>query len=636
MKCKILINKYSIFLLILIIISIFINFNWIKNDERPPSYEDLVLLGHLPSLYHKDLISIGLYKEILVLKYPPVIPSLILISFKIFGPSFDSALYVNLLFWPVLILSCFFLGKKFYNEKVGLLAAFILSTLPPIILFSRTTYPQFILVSLVTLNLALFAYTDWFKNSKFSILYGFSFAICLLARYTSLPYIIVPPIFFFFFKSGIFKEKFLLKNLIKNKIKRKTIILNSIKFILILTTFLLFLFFGNFYLDNFFLIFFMSIFILFILTTLTKRSVINNFMDCFLIVLIVILPWYLNKFVFLMELYIPCLNKFASQTNLYTKNNFVHYIIFLINYQVGFINFLIFVFIIIFLFISYYREKRINQNDLLFLFIFIFSYLFYTLIPLKNTTVTTCLLIPFSFIVSRGIFKLPKTVKYVFLLIIIFTGLFYLLPFQSFNKTAIIGYEGIQIKIPFSNFDTVSDAPNTFVIFSKDRDISLHFSRNSRFYILKNENKIKEISEFIYKILKTKNCTEVKSLFLFRDFYIYQDSLDYNLRLWSIDSSSFSCLYSNFYEEFNVSKNLSDIQNTEKYFEWIYDFDFIFVIDIKNNEKIPDTFNESPFGENCLTICSYTKTSKRFKNEFKLLYQTKISDKEKIIIYENI
>jgi len=131
---------YYILLFLLITASILVNFNWIKNDERPISCEDEYLLGQSAYVYFENLHGLALYKKILNLNYPPFVPLLVYASFRVFGPFDDSAFYVNLLFWPVLILSCFFLGKKLYNKKTGLLAAFILSTLPPIIIFSRTTY----------------------------------------------------------------------------------------------------------------------------------------------------------------------------------------------------------------------------------------------------------------------------------------------------------------------------------------------------------------------------------------------------------------------------------------------------------------------------------------------------------------
>mgnify|MGYP000188544117 CR=1 FL=1 len=217
-------DRYNIVLLLLLTVLILVNFNWIRNDERPTTDEDTDIFDSSVRLYLENTKLSGLCKGILDLDYPPFIPSLIYLSFKIFGPSYDSALYVNLLFWPVLVLSCFFLGKKLYNEKTGLLAAFILSTLPPIIIFSRSLYDEFILISLVVLNLTLFAYSDYFKNRKFSLLYGLSFALCLLTRYTSLPYIIVPPLFFIFFKSNIIKKLRSAKQLFYLKLKQNTII----------------------------------------------------------------------------------------------------------------------------------------------------------------------------------------------------------------------------------------------------------------------------------------------------------------------------------------------------------------------------------------------------------------------------
>lgn len=628
-------NKVYILLFLLIITLTLVNFDWITKDERPPSLEDLILLGNLPKLYYNRLYDLELYNKLFLLPYPPFIPFLILISFKIFGPSFDSALYVNLFFWPVLTLSCFFLGKKLYNEKVGLLTAFILSTLPPIILLSRSTYDQFILVSLVTLNFALFAYTDWFKNRKFSIMYGFSFALCLLTRYTSLPYIIVPPIFFVFFKLDLFKKLFYIKKLfkLKPKLNKKDTIIILMKAIIVLTTLCLTFFFNKFYLNNILFIFLVLYFLLVTLIILTKKSIINNFIDSIIIALILTLPWYTINFISLIRMNLTQFNDFILQNTLTITDKIFYYIIFLINWQIGIINFLIFIIIIIFLFMKYYKKRKIDEKDLLFFLIFLIPYIFYTLISLKNWLVTTSLLIPISLIIAKGIFESPKIIKYVFLLIVISGGLFYLLPFQELNRTIAFEYECLRIdNFPFKD-------NHYLIIFSKDNDFSLEFSRNSRFYLLRNEQEIKEIANVIYSIAKNKNLKETKILFLFSDDYVYPNCLDYHLTFMDINSLSFLCDLPNFYDQdqLYVPTNLSYTQNNEKDFEWVYNFDFVLIPDTINNDKISDTFyDDYLFGKNCFAIYSYISDSEKFNNKFRLVYKTKISDKKIIMMYEKI
>ncbi len=95
---------YYILIFLLITIPILVNLNWIMEDERPMSHEDVQILGISSSLYAKNLNALNFCKEVFSLKcqYPPLILSLVYLSFKVFGPFDNSALYLNLFFWPVL------------------------------------------------------------------------------------------------------------------------------------------------------------------------------------------------------------------------------------------------------------------------------------------------------------------------------------------------------------------------------------------------------------------------------------------------------------------------------------------------------------------------------------------------------
>ena len=69
---KTIINEYYIFLFILIVCLIFINFNWIKEDERSIGGEDTVLLESTVKTYVNNLGDFNLFKEFLFLDYPPL------------------------------------------------------------------------------------------------------------------------------------------------------------------------------------------------------------------------------------------------------------------------------------------------------------------------------------------------------------------------------------------------------------------------------------------------------------------------------------------------------------------------------------------------------------------------------------
>ncbi len=590
---KLIFDKYYVLLFLLLTVLIFFNFSWIKNDERPISCEDEILLGSSTDLYLKNLYGLEFYKELLDLNYPPFIPFLIQISFKIFGPSFDSALYVNLIFWPVLVLSCFFLGKKFYNKKTGLLAAFILSTLPPI------------------------------------IIYGLSFGICLLARYTSLPYIIVPPVLFILFKPNPIKNfcstKQLFKTLFRINMKNNITIITKIILSLL---FIYFAFFSKFYLRNTFLIILLLLLVLLII--LTKKSIINNFIDSMILAFVTAIIWYANKFFSLISMYLPQFVQFTSNNPLSITSNIFFYLIFLINYQLGFLNFVILILVGIFFSVRYYKQRRIDEQDLLLFLIFLIPYIFYIFVPAKNLLVTTSLLIPISFIMAKGIFESPKIIKAIFLVVVIFGGLFYLLPFQSFNRT--ISFDlgtPLWLQITFAPKNIIKT--KVIDIFSKKDDLSRDFSKNSKFYTLKDQQQIKDISKVIYAILSTKNRRDTSIFFLYYDNYIYSNVLNYYLSLMNISSSSFDYNNHKFYDKMNIPINFSHSKNQEKVFEWIYNFDFVIVP--AHHKKIDIPFRS--FNKNYYVIHSYILNSEEFKKNFKLVYKSNISDQKAVGLYEN-
>ncbi len=346
---------------------------------------------------------------------------------------------------------------------------------------------------------------------------------------------------------------------------------------------------------------------------------------------IITFPWYANKLNFLIKINLVRFVSSTSKSVLSTISNIFFYLVFLINYQLGFLNFVILILVGIFFSVRYYKQRRIDERDLLLFLIFLIPYIFYTFIPLKNYLVTTPFLIPLSFIIARGILKFPKTLKYVLLFIVIIVGLFYSLPIQSFNRTITIDLSiPLWVKTDFSNKEIIQTS-RINILSKKDMDISLLFSKNSKFYTFKDQQQIKDISKIIYSVLITKNKTKVDVFFLYNDFYIYPYVLDYYLDLVNISSESFSYSFNNFYNTLNIPTKIIYQKNQEDDFEWIYNFDFLIVPEMSKKSEPNFPF----FSENYYAIFLYLTNSERFKKNFKLIYQSNVSDKEIVELYEH-
>ncbi len=124
--------------------------------------------------------------------YPPFFHYTTVPFFMMFGPSYDSGMLTNLFYLGVLVLSCFFIGKKLSNNKTGLILAFIVSTIPLYNELMRDYLLDYPLVSMIALGYMFLLYSDNFNNKKFSILFGLTFGCGLLIKWSYFVYFIIP------------------------------------------------------------------------------------------------------------------------------------------------------------------------------------------------------------------------------------------------------------------------------------------------------------------------------------------------------------------------------------------------------------------------------------------------------------
>lgn len=194
------------FLLILVFFVVISNFIWLKIDNLPPQGG---ALNHLfPAInFYLDIIHtkitfpdiLTLFKSLSSIKtlffnivnyirfvfstYPPLVPFSYTIFYLLFGPHTKMELMVNSLYLAIALLSIYGMGKKILNEKAGLLAAFIFSSFPGVIILTRCAYAEFFLMCLIALTLYLLLKTDFLQNRKYSILLGISLGLTALSKW---------------------------------------------------------------------------------------------------------------------------------------------------------------------------------------------------------------------------------------------------------------------------------------------------------------------------------------------------------------------------------------------------------------------------------------------------------------------
>ena len=174
------------------------NYIWLSQNQAPPFWEESKYL--LMGLKYKDLFSqISLFnlKSFAQIGgyYPPLLPisSLILI-----GNSIRTMAMANIIYMAIMLFSIFKIGEIIFDRKTGLWAAFILSMFPIVFGTSRMFMLDYALTAMVTLSIYLLLLTDYFKSTKYSILYGLSLGLGMLIKNTFGAFIIGPLIYIFY------------------------------------------------------------------------------------------------------------------------------------------------------------------------------------------------------------------------------------------------------------------------------------------------------------------------------------------------------------------------------------------------------------------------------------------------------
>ena len=112
--------------------------------------------------------------------------------YRLFGLSADVGIMVNVLYLAVLFGSVYGIGRRLGGRGAGLLAAFVVATLPMIYAMSRTFYLELALAAMVSLSVYLLLASERFEDRTASLLFGLSFGLGLLTKRTYLVFMLAP------------------------------------------------------------------------------------------------------------------------------------------------------------------------------------------------------------------------------------------------------------------------------------------------------------------------------------------------------------------------------------------------------------------------------------------------------------
>jgi len=190
-------DKFILFALFLVIAVS--NLIWLKIDTRPPHWDASNHLMHSLSKYDllKDLSIKNIAHFYLDYNYyPPLVYWLSSVFYLIFGKGEDVAVASNLIFFAILIFSTYGVAKHFWGRGAGLLSALVVSVMPVLLSQSREYQLDFPLTAMVSLSIYFLLKTNSFRNRFYSILFGISFALGFLTKWTFPAFFIAPVLYF--------------------------------------------------------------------------------------------------------------------------------------------------------------------------------------------------------------------------------------------------------------------------------------------------------------------------------------------------------------------------------------------------------------------------------------------------------
>ena len=189
---KLLTGRVPLILLVLVLVLITVhNAYWISQDQLPlrGDHGELLKSAHTN---HQDLQDLDLYLWLFNTgtSYPPlgnIVSSLVT---AVFGFSVLAARLSLMAFVGILLFSCYALGKRAYDWRVGLAAAFFSITNPLAAYFGHEYFLDVPLAAMVTLSLYLLFRTERFQRHGFSLLFGLALALAALTKWTFILYLL--------------------------------------------------------------------------------------------------------------------------------------------------------------------------------------------------------------------------------------------------------------------------------------------------------------------------------------------------------------------------------------------------------------------------------------------------------------
>jgi 4-amino-4-deoxy-L-arabinose transferase-like glycosyltransferase len=199
-------DREQLSLLVLSLIGITIHLVWVTVDQSLPAWDQAAHLTSAlnfqkvinqiqifsPTWWHELWAQATSYRAPLI--YVLTVPFL-----NIFGKSLNAGLLVNLLFIPIIICSTYYLGKRAFDERVGLWAAGLCIISPALLAFQLDYLLDYGIVGLTTLNFLVLSLwkdaTTKRESWRWSLIFGILFGCLMLTKPTGFIFLSIPGIY---------------------------------------------------------------------------------------------------------------------------------------------------------------------------------------------------------------------------------------------------------------------------------------------------------------------------------------------------------------------------------------------------------------------------------------------------------
>lgn len=187
-------------LIIVIFLTIFVLFFLIQNYfflklNTKPVYTD----GHiLRAAKYYDFLTMRNFHDISMIEYPPIPYLVTQVFFHLGGLSMESALMSILFFSVIFLLAMFGIGYELGGSYAGVVVLSVAASSSHILDHSRQYYPDFPQTAITALAFYFLLKTNFFKDRRFSIIFGITLAMSFLTKWSTGFFMIVPVLWYLF------------------------------------------------------------------------------------------------------------------------------------------------------------------------------------------------------------------------------------------------------------------------------------------------------------------------------------------------------------------------------------------------------------------------------------------------------